>query len=111
MIQSMRPEMIVETLINSLEAERYVRGPLLLNIIDELSCASSFAPAASAARAILERLRTGPLADSEFAMRVAELRQMVHAASAPKSGEVLVSNGVVRAVPPLTARASAASAA
>ncbi len=108
MIQSMRPETIVETLINTLEAERYVRGPLLLTIVDELSCAKCFAPAAQAARAILESLESGQLAESEFASRVEALRQLVHTAMAPESGERLVADGLVRAVPHLRASASAA---
>ena len=37
MIQSIQRGTIVEMLLNSLEAERYVRGPLLLNVVDELS--------------------------------------------------------------------------
>lgn len=111
MIQSMRPETIVETLLNSLEAERYVRGPLLHNIVDELSCSPCFAPAASAARAMLEMLETGRLIESEFAVRVDALRQLVHALGAPESGEVLVRDSLARAVPQVAAHASTASAA
>jgi len=56
MIQSIERASIVETLLNTLEAERYVRGPLLATIVDELSADAGLEIAAEAARAILQGL-------------------------------------------------------
>ena len=79
MIHSIHREAIVETLLNSLEAERYVRGPLLLNVIDELGAAECFAPAADIARAMLASLEAGGVSDEEFGREVARLRETVRA--------------------------------
>jgi hypothetical protein len=73
MMQSMRAT-IVEMLLNSLEAERYVRGPLLCNIVDELSATDSYAPAASLATDLLVTLQSGPMSDEVFRARIDELR-------------------------------------
>lgn len=100
MIQSIERVTIVETLLNTLEAERYVRGPLLATIIDELSTDVSLEIAAEAARAILEGLRAGKLPETEFVSRVSALRDLVQALSAPpESGEVLIDAALSRAVP------------
>lgn len=100
MIQSIPREAIVETLLNTLEAERYVRGPLLGTIADELSAARGLEVAADAARAILVRLEAGQLGESEFASRVASLRQLVQALSAaPESSEGQTREALARAVP------------
>lgn len=100
-MQSIQREALVETLLNSLEAERYVRGPLLLTVVDELSASEGLEIAAEAARAILEAFRGGELgAESEFALRIRALRQLVRALSAPpESGEVLIGDALSRAVP------------
>ena len=65
---------IVETLLNTLEVERYVRGPLLLNIIDELSASESWRPAVEMARRLVKRLEAGPISDTDFRERLGELR-------------------------------------
>ena len=77
MIQSIQRETIVEMLLNSLEAERYVRRPLLLNIVDELSGSDALAPAAEMARSLLSTMTTGKLSESDFRLRLVELRGCV----------------------------------
>jgi hypothetical protein len=100
MIHSIERATLVETLLNTLEAERYVRGPLLATIVDELSADAGLEIAAAAARAILDGLRSGGLVESEFAARVSALRDLVQALSAPpESGEVLIDAALSRAVP------------
>ena len=114
MIQSIERATIVETLLNTLEAERYVRGPLLATIIDELSADAGLEIAAEAARAILQGLRTGKLPESDFTSRVGALRDLVQALSAPpESGEILIDAALSRAVPrhaALSAEAAASAA-
>ena len=77
MIQSIHCGTIVEMLLNSLEAERYVRGPLLCNVVDELSMNESYAPAVDLARALLADIEKGPVADVVFQSRLRELRECV----------------------------------
>lgn len=77
MIQSIHSGTIVEMLLNSLEAERYVRGPLLCNVVDELSVHESYAPAVDLARALLADIEQGPIADAVFHSRLRELRECV----------------------------------
>jgi len=114
MMQSIQRETLVETLLNTLEAERYVRGPLLLTIVDELSLSDGLAIAADAARAILEAFHGGQVSESEFVTRIGALRQLVQALAAPpESGEVLIGDALSRAVPryaAVTATASASAA-
>lgn len=74
MIQSIPRDAIVEMLFNNLEAERYVRGPLLLNIIDELSASESWRPAVEMARRLMRRLEAGPISEADFRARLGELR-------------------------------------
>ncbi len=76
---TMQRETTVETLLNTLEAERYVRGPLLLTIVDELSGREGLEGAADAARRILEGLESGELGEADFVTRIAALRQLVRA--------------------------------
>ena len=111
MIQTIERATIVETLLNTLEAERYVRGPLLATIVDELSADAGLEIAAEAARAILQGLRSGSLKEAEFTVRVSALRDLVAALSAPpESGEVLIDAALSRAVPRHTAAAVEAAA-
>ena len=79
MIKSMQREIIVETLLNTLEAERYVRGPLLQTVVDELSCGAGLEIAAEGARAILRGLESGQLREADFAARVCALRALCQA--------------------------------
>ena len=79
MSQTTRRETHVETLLNTLEVERYVRCPLLNTIVDELSGAKGLEAAADAARAMLEGLESGRLKEPEFVVRVAALRTLVQA--------------------------------
>lgn len=77
-IHSSHRRAIVETLLNSLEAERYVRGPLLATVADELAAGGEgFEVAAGAARSLLEGWQSGRLAESEFAARILALRPLV----------------------------------
>lgn len=80
MLQSPARGAIVETLLNTLEAERYVRGPLLATIADELSAAGEeLEIAAGAARSILERWQAGQLAEADLAAGIRALRPLVRA--------------------------------
>ncbi len=81
----MHREAIVETLLNTLEAERYVRGPLLLTIVDELSLAAGLELAADAAHCIFEGLVSGQLREAEFVARVRALRELVRVLGATAS--------------------------
>ena len=74
MIESIHRETIVEMLLNSLEAERYVRGPLLLEVVDELSGTERFKPACDMAKRMLGTLEAGVMSDAEFKSRLDELR-------------------------------------
>ena len=77
-IQSIERTAIVETLLNSLEAERYVRGPLLATVVDELSASGEeLAMAAVTARGILQRWEAGQLDDPELTACVSALRPLV----------------------------------
>jgi hypothetical protein len=87
MIQSIHCGTIVESLLNTLEAERYVRGPLLCNIVDELSASESYAPAATLARELLAEIERGPLSDAVFHAKLGELRECVRNASRTGLGE------------------------
>jgi hypothetical protein len=87
MIQSIHCGTIVESLLNTLEAERYVRGPLLCNIVDELSVSESYAPAATLARALLAEIERGPISDAVFQAKLGELRACVRDASRSGLGE------------------------
>jgi hypothetical protein len=111
MMQSMQRGALVETLLNTLEAERYMRGPLLLTIVDELCASPGLGQAADAARRILEGLRSGDLVESEFAPQVRSLRRLVHALSTPSESGVRVKeepDALERAAPRRRATASAA---
>ncbi len=72
-------ETLVETLLNTLKAERYVRGPLLLTIVDELCAGEGLEVAADAALEILQGLESGSLSELDFEPRIDALRQLVKA--------------------------------
>ena len=67
---------MIETLLNTLEAERYFRGALLLTIADELKTAG-LEPAADVAEALLEKVETRRISEHEFADEVRTLRIVV----------------------------------
>jgi hypothetical protein len=81
MSQNIHREAILETLLNTLEAERYVRAPLLNNVVDELSACGGLELAAEAARVIRAGLQSGQLVGAEFVARVSALRQLVQTLS------------------------------
>jgi hypothetical protein len=87
MIQSIHSGTIVEMLLNSLEAERYVRGPLLCNVVDELSVSETYAPAADLARALLAEIERGPVPDELFHAKLGELRECVRTVTRTGLGE------------------------
>jgi hypothetical protein len=91
MIHTIPREAIVETLLNSLEAERYMRGPLLLNVIDELTASGRCDRALEAARELLATLEQRTLSDAEFGRMVSDLRACVR--ELPASGTRLKSPG------------------
>ncbi len=68
---------IVETLLNSLEAERHARVPLLLTVLDELSMHASLGAATERARELCTSLTERPVGDIEFVARIGELRGIV----------------------------------
>ncbi len=69
---------LVETLLNSAEAETYTRGPLLLALVDELAATAGFEAAADAARAIVQEVQEGDLPSSDFVIQVRALRHLIH---------------------------------
>jgi hypothetical protein len=79
MITSIPRMTSIEMLLNTLEAERYVRGPLLLSLLDELSAAEGLAPAADVARAMLQRIEAGDVSEPELAREIARLRARIRA--------------------------------
>jgi hypothetical protein len=78
MIQSIERELILDTLLNTLEVERYMRGPLLLTVLDELDATDRHFEAKALARTMLANLEKGRLRDDEFSGSVARLRQLLH---------------------------------
>lgn len=82
-----RGAVMIETLLNTLEAERYVRGPLLLTIADELK-AAGLVPAAHVAEVLLTRVQQRRISDPEFASEVATLRLVVRSLAAARATTV-----------------------
>ena len=74
---------MIETLLNTLEAERYVRGPLLLTVADELDAAGLEA-AAQVAKLLLERVEKKGISDVEFECEVRTLRLVVRSLSSTR---------------------------
>jgi hypothetical protein len=106
-MMSMHCGTIVEMLLNSLEAERYVRGPLLCNIVDELSTSDSYEPAAHLARALLAEIQRGPMNDALFHAKLGELRECVR--NVGRAGGLGEPRELARTTPRLvTGRATAA---
>jgi hypothetical protein len=106
MMHSIRRDTLVETLLNSLEAERYMRGALLRTIVDELTGDEGLEAAVAAASALLADL--GTIGEAQFAARIDVLRHLVRTLSAPESG-VRVKESLARgSVPSLPSAASAA---
>jgi hypothetical protein len=77
MIQSIERDRHLDTLLNTLEVERYVRAPLLLEVLDILG--ESKEDAAELARRMLDELATGNVRDEEFRGELEQLRGLVHA--------------------------------
>lgn len=73
---------LVDTLLNSLEAERHFRAPLLETVTDELEDEPTFAPALASARNLLSDLLSNDLAGAAFVSRVAALRELVQSLGA-----------------------------
>jgi hypothetical protein len=77
MIRSIRRQTLLETLINTLEAERYLRKPILVEVLDELDAAGDLVPAANHARKMLAGLQSGASSPAEFDGMLTELRSLV----------------------------------
>ena len=77
MMHGIHREAHVETLLNSLQAERYMRGALLMTIVDELDGDAALGVAAAAARAMLNDVDT--LSSSDLEKRIDVLRHLVRA--------------------------------
>lgn len=75
---------MIETLLNTLEAERYFRGALLLTIADELKIAG-LDPAAHVAQALLARVEARRISEGEFADEVRTLRIVVRTLEATRT--------------------------
>jgi hypothetical protein len=75
---------LLDVLLNTLEAERYVRRPLLRDVI-ELLADEGFVSAAAVASDMLARMDAARLEGSAFALAMADLRGAVKKAS-PASG-------------------------
>ncbi len=88
--QNLHGALIVETLLNTLEAERYTCGPLLATIADELSRAGEgLEVAAVAAHSILARWHAGELGEAELKADIRALRPLVQARGrTPRGGGV-----------------------
>jgi hypothetical protein len=76
MINGIRSDTMVATLLDTLEKERHLRKPLLFNLVDELSADDHFGPALDRALDLLQLLEAGPVSDAAFARRLAELREL-----------------------------------
>lgn len=75
MMHGIHRETHVETLLNSLQAERYMRAALLMTIVDELDGDAALGVAAEAARAMLKDVAT--LSASDLEKRIDALRHLV----------------------------------
>ncbi|WP_146655114.1 hypothetical protein [Labilithrix luteola] len=85
MARTLSREAIVEPLLNSLEVERHVRGPLLMSVIAELSANERLAPAFDLAASMLMTLDAGGLGEADFARQLIELRALVRKLSPRRS--------------------------
>jgi hypothetical protein len=90
---------MIPMLLNTLEAERHLRGPLLLELVSELLAVDELAPAASVARSVLHGLHSGRVGDHDFAARIADLRAQVHALCTPRARVVREATRVDRQGP------------
>lgn len=78
---------MIETLLNTLEAERYYRGALLLTIADALRI-EGLDPAAHVVEALLERVEAHRITEPEFADEVRMLRVVVRTLEATRTATV-----------------------
>ncbi len=76
-MNSLSQNALLSTMLNSLEAERHARAPLLLAILDEIEGVADLEVATRAARALLADLPR--LDTASFAGRVEALRRAVRA--------------------------------
>lgn len=77
-MQNPERDSLVDTLLEALETERYVRAPLLLTVIDELSAMELVASAAVPAEELRVALEARAIDDAEFVRRVRALRGLVN---------------------------------
>lgn len=76
MIKSIEREPLLEGLLAALEHERYVRAPLLQELIDEL-CADRRDRAVPLAKTLLARVERAEVDDAEMKRSVDELRHRI----------------------------------
>ncbi len=68
---------LIETLLNTVEAERHLRLPLLGNVVDELEELPGLEGVAESARTILGTVREGDVDDGLFGRCIRALRLAV----------------------------------
>jgi hypothetical protein len=77
-MQNLERDTLIDTLLESLETERYLRLPLLLTVIDELSAIEVLASAVAPAETLRLALERRAIDDVQFARSVRELRFFVN---------------------------------
>jgi hypothetical protein len=65
----------IRLLLNTLAGERYVRRPLLAELVDELTVAQKNPEAAQAGRVLLERLEAG-IDECEYQRRIGRIFEL-----------------------------------
>ncbi len=65
----------VRVLLNTLAVERYMRRPLLNELVDELTLADAHPDVVQAGRALLERLKVG-VDEAEYQRRIGSMLEL-----------------------------------
>ncbi|MCL2776939.1 MAG: hypothetical protein FWD73_02970 [Polyangiaceae bacterium] len=81
MAQCIERDAIIEPLLNSLEVERHMRGPLLVSLLAELSTCMKLSPAFVLASSMLRSFEEGALDDIAFGGQLDALRALVRTLS------------------------------
>ncbi|HZU84413.1 MAG TPA: hypothetical protein VE987_15895 [Polyangiaceae bacterium] len=69
MVKAIPPARRIQLLLNTLRGERYVRRPLLSELLEELTLSQAHPDAVRAGRALLERLEAG-IDEIEYERRI-----------------------------------------
>ena len=83
MAQCIERDAIIEPLLNSLEVERHMRGPLLVSVLAELSKFMELSPAFALASSMLRSFEEGALDDIAFRRQLDALRALVRTLTQP----------------------------